>query len=57
LEGASNAAINEHIEAVRMLVQGMDAKLAAREAKISKEMARAEDEAQRAATARKKMGV
>ncbi|CUA67081.1 hypothetical protein RSOLAG22IIIB_07167 [Rhizoctonia solani] len=56
-DGPSNAAINEHIEAVRMLVLGMDAKLAEREAQISKEMARAEEEAQRAASARKKIGV
>ncbi|KDN43182.1 hypothetical protein RSAG8_06335, partial [Rhizoctonia solani AG-8 WAC10335] len=56
-DGPSNAAINEHLEAVRMLVLGMDAKLAEREAQISKEMARAEEEAQRAASARKKVGV
>ncbi|KAG8687928.1 hypothetical protein FRC11_006363 [Ceratobasidium sp. 423] len=55
--GPSNAAINEHLEAVRMLVLGMDAKLAEREAQISKDMARAEEEAQRAASARKKVGV
>ncbi|CAE7199163.1 unnamed protein product [Rhizoctonia solani] len=55
--GPSNAAINEHIEAVRMLVLGMDAKLAEREAQIAKEVARAEEEAQRAASARKKVGV
>ncbi|KAJ1302511.1 hypothetical protein OPQ81_002830 [Rhizoctonia solani] len=53
----SNAAINEHLEAVRMLVLGMDAKLAEREAQISKEMARAEEEVQRVASARKKIGV
>ncbi len=40
-----------------MLVLGMDAKLAEREAQINKEMARAEEEAQKAATARKKLGV
>ncbi|CAE6505479.1 unnamed protein product, partial [Rhizoctonia solani] len=56
-DGPSNAAINEHLEAVRMLVLGMDAKLAEREAQISKEMARAEEETQRAASARKKIGV
>ncbi|KAL5640100.1 hypothetical protein ACGC1H_007406 [Rhizoctonia solani] len=56
-DAPSNAAINEHLEAVRMLVLGMDAKLAEREARISKEMARAEEEAQRAASARKKVGV
>ncbi|QRV94668.1 hypothetical protein RhiJN_22686 [Ceratobasidium sp. AG-Ba] len=54
---ASAAAINEHIEAVRMLVLGMDAKLAEREAQISKEMAKAEEEAQKATIARKKVGV
>jgi hypothetical protein len=53
----NDAAINEHIEAVRMLVLGMDAKLAERETQISKDLARAEDEAQRAASARKKIGV
>ncbi|CEL54352.1 hypothetical protein RSOLAG1IB_07002 [Rhizoctonia solani AG-1 IB] len=52
----SNAEISEHLEAVRMLVLGMDAKLAEREAQISKEMAKAEEEAQRAASARKKIG-
>ncbi|KAG8768698.1 hypothetical protein FRC12_005424 [Ceratobasidium sp. 428] len=51
------AALNEHIEAVRMLVLGMDAKLAERETQINKEMARAEEEAQKAASARKKIGV
>lgn len=56
-EEPSNAAINEHIEAVRMLVLGMDAKLAEREAQISKDMARAEEETQRATIARKKVGV
>ncbi|EUC59218.1 cytochrome P450 family protein, putative, partial [Rhizoctonia solani AG-3 Rhs1AP] len=53
-DGPSNAAINEHLEAVRMLVLGMDAKLAEREVRIGKEMARAEEEGQRAASARKK---
>ncbi|CAE6338366.1 unnamed protein product [Rhizoctonia solani] len=53
----SNAEISEHLEAVRMLVLGMDAKLAEREAQISKDMAKAEEEAQRAASARKKIGV
>ncbi|CAE6419998.1 unnamed protein product [Rhizoctonia solani] len=55
-EETSNAAMNEHLEAVRMLVLGMDAKLAEREAQIGKDMARAEEEAQRAASARKKIG-
>ncbi|CAE6523352.1 unnamed protein product [Rhizoctonia solani] len=54
-DGPSNAAINEHLEAVRMLVLGMDAKLAEREVRIGKEMARAEEEGQRAASARKKV--
>ncbi|KEP54175.1 putative cytochrome P450 family protein [Rhizoctonia solani 123E] len=54
-DGPSNAAINEHLEAVRMLVLGMDAKLAEREVRIGKEMARAEEEGQRAASARKKI--
>ncbi|KAG8679544.1 hypothetical protein FRC08_016923, partial [Ceratobasidium sp. 394] len=44
-EETSDTAINEHIEAVRMLVLGMDAKLAEREAQINKEMAKAEEEA------------
>ncbi|KAG9088274.1 hypothetical protein FRC06_002149 [Ceratobasidium sp. 370] len=56
-EETSDTAINEHIEAVRMLVLGMDAKLAEREAQINKDMAKAEEEAQKAASARKKLGV
>ncbi|KAG8743035.1 hypothetical protein FRC10_000486 [Ceratobasidium sp. 414] len=56
-EETSDTTINEHIEAVRMLVLGMDAKLAEREAQINKEMARAEEEAQKVASARKKLGV
>lgn len=54
---SDSSALKEHIEAVRMLVLGMDAKLAEREAQISKDIARAEEEAQRAANARKKIGV
>ncbi|KAG9106499.1 hypothetical protein FRC07_008800 [Ceratobasidium sp. 392] len=53
----TNVNLQEHIEAVRMLVLGMDAKLAEREAQINKDMARAEEETQKAASARKKIGV